>query len=221
MSKHQKIRKSIISVLAAVCGLVLISAGVARAGGPLSEEQILNALTPPAPPNTVHTRALTLTPEPQQDPGQQSFIKGLRSNEMRPRGLTLDERNEVADIARQRPAVDLEIYFDYNSSEIAAKAVPDLMNLGRALTNPGIQGGVFLVGGYTDAKGGQDYNQPLSERRAQSVRQFLIQNFRIAPDSLVATGYGKEHLKIPSEPFAAENRRVQVTNLQSKQEAEK
>src|ERR1700761_3846283 len=219
MSKHQQIRKSIINVLsAAACGLVLVSGGTAKAGGPLSEEQILNALTPPAPP-IAHTRTLSLPP--QQDPGQQSFIKGLRSNEMRPRGLTLDERNEVADIARQRPAVDLEIYFDYNSSEIAAKAVPDLMNLGRALTNPGIQGGVFLVGGYTDAKGGQDYNQPLSERRAQSVRQFLIQNFRIAPDSLVATGYGKDHLKNQADPFAAENRRVQVTNLQSKQEAEK
>jgi outer membrane protein OmpA-like peptidoglycan-associated protein len=219
MSKHQQIRKSIINVLsAAACGLVLVGGGVAKAGGPLSEEQILNALTPPPPSSSaLHTRTLTLTPE--QDPGQQSFIKGLRSSEMRPRGLTLDERNEVADIARQRPAVDLEIYFDYNSSEISAKAVPDLMNLGRALTNPEIQGGVFLVGGYTDAKGGQDYNQPLSERRAQSVRQFLIQNFRIAPDSLVATGYGKDHLKIPSEPFAAENRRVQVTNLQSKQEA--
>lgn len=217
MSKHQQIRKSIINVLsAAACGLVLVGGGVAKAGGPLSEEQILNALTPPPPSSSgLHTRTLTLTPE--QDPSQQSFIKGLRSN--RPRSLSLDERNQVADIARQRPAVDLEIYFDYNSSEISAKAVPDLMNLGRALTNPEIQGGVFLVGGYTDAKGGQDYNQPLSERRAQSVRQFLIQNFRIAPDSLVAAGYGKEHLKIPSEPFAAENRRVQVTNLQSKQEA--
>src|ERR1700761_3704164 len=217
MSKHQQIRKSIINVLsAAACGLVLVSGGTAKAGGPLSEEQILNALTPPAPP-IAHTRALSLQPAP--DPDRQNFIKGLRSSGTR--SLSLQEGDHVADIAGQRPAVDLEIYFDYNSSEIAAKAVPDLMNLGRALTNPNIQGGVFLVGGYTDAKGGQDYNQPLFERRAQSVRQFLIQNFRIAPDSLVATGYGKDHLKNQADPFAAENRRVQVTNLQSKQEAEK
>jgi outer membrane protein OmpA-like peptidoglycan-associated protein len=220
MSKHQQIMKSLIrSLSAAACGLLLIAGGPVKAGGPLSEEQILNALTPQAP--VAHTRALTLTPEPQQDPAQQNFIKGLRSNAMRPRSLTLDERNQVADIAQQRPAVDLEIYFDYNSSEIASKAVPDLMNLGRALTNPSLQGGVFLVGGYTDAKGGTEYNQQLSERRAQSVRQFLIQNFRIPPDDLVAAGYGKDRLKNTSDPFAAENRRVQVTNLQSKQEAEK
>jgi outer membrane protein OmpA-like peptidoglycan-associated protein len=219
MLKHQQIMKSFVrSLLAAACGLVLVAGGPAKAGGPLSEEQILNALTPPPPPIT-HSRSLISRPK--EDPEQQNFIKGLRSSAMRPRSLTLDERNEVADIAQQRPAVDLEIYFDYNSSEIAAKAVPDLMNLGRALTNPSLQGGVFLVGGYTDAKGSAEYNQQLSERRAQSVRQFLIQNFRIPPDDLVAAGYGKDRLKNPAEPFAAENRRVQVTNLQSKQEAEK
>src|ERR1700743_1882141 len=195
MSKHQQIMKSIFTLFAAAaCGLVLVATGPAKAGGPLTEEQILNALTP-APPPVSHTRTLTLTPEREQNSDQQNFIKGLRSNAMRPRSLTMDERDKVADIADQRPAVDLEIYFDYNSAEISSKAVPDLMNLGRALTNPSLQGGVFLVGGHTDAKGGSEYNQQLSERRAQSVRQFLIENFRIGPDDLVAAGYGQDTLK--------------------------
>ncbi len=194
--------------------MLLVDCGSAAAAERASESQILNALTP----RSGLTRNLSAA-QTRQNTQQQSFINGLRSHKTR--SLTLDERNEVAAIAKERPSIDLEIYFDYNSAEIASKAVPDLMNLGRALTNPSLQGGVFLLSGHTDAKGGQEYNQQLSERRAQSVRAFLSQNFSIADDSLVSTGYGKERLKNPANPFAAENRRVQVTNLQTKQEAAK
>jgi outer membrane protein OmpA-like peptidoglycan-associated protein len=202
------------ALIVVASGVVLLAGyGFATAAERPSESQILNALTPRAGA----TRNLSGTPTP-QNAQQQSFISGLRTSS-KTRSLTLDERQEVAAIAKDRPSIDLEIYFDYNSAEIASKAVPDLMNLGRALTNQRLQGGVFLLSGHTDAKGGQEYNLRLSERRAQAVRNFLAQNFSIANDSLVATGYGKEQLKNQADPFAAENRRVQVTNLQSKQEA--
>ena len=197
--------------LTMACGMALLAAcGLAQAAEPVSESQILHALTPKSV-----TRNLSGTPAP-QNTEHQAFINGLRA---KTRSLSAEERTEVATIAKERPSIDLEIYFDYNSSEIASKAVPDLMSLGRALTNPALQGGVFLLSGHTDAKGGQEYNQQLSERRAQSVKAFLMQNFQIPSGNLVATGYGKEQLKNPANPFAAENRRVQVTNLQTKQEA--
>jgi outer membrane protein OmpA-like peptidoglycan-associated protein len=141
----------------------------------------------------------------------------LRSSKTR--SLTGDERNELAAVAKERPSIDLEINFDYNSAEITSRAVADLVNLGRALTNSEIQGGVFLVGGHTDAKGGEEYNQRLSERRAQAVKDFLIRRFRIADDTLVTVGYGEEQLKNTADPYSGENRRVQITNLETKQEA--
>ena len=193
------------------CGAVLFAASGAAIGAePVSESKILRALTPK---NLTRNLSGTRTPE---EIKRQSFINNLRSKS---RSLSVDERTEVATIAKERPSIDLEIYFDYNSAEIAKKAVPDLMNLGRALTNSALQGGVFLLSGHTDAKGGPDYNQGLSERRAQSVKTFLMENFRIPGENLVSAGYGKEQLKNQANPFAAENRRVQVTNLQTKQEA--
>ena len=215
MSTYQPTKIGIMRTLMVVAsGVVLLAGyGLAAAAERASESQILNALTPRAGA----TRNLSGTPTP-QNAKQQSFINGLRTSG-KTRSLTLDERQEVAAIAKDRPSIDLEIYFDYNSAEIASRAIPDLMNLGRALTNQRLQGGVFLLSGHTDAKGGQEYNLRLSERRAQAVRDFLAQNFSITNDSLVATGYGKEQLKNQANPFAAENRRVQVTNLQSKQEA--
>jgi outer membrane protein OmpA-like peptidoglycan-associated protein len=215
MSTYQPTKNGIMRALMVVAsGVVLLAGpGLAEAAERASESQILNALTPRAGA----TRNLSATPTP-QNVRQQSFINSLRSPG-KTRSLTSDERQEVATIAKDRPSIDLEIYFDYNSADIASRAVPDLMNLGRALTDPRLQGGVFLLSGHTDAKGGQEYNLRLSERRAQAVRDFLAQKFSIPNDNLVATGYGKEQLKNQANPFAAENRRVQVTNLQSKQEA--
>ena len=202
--------RRLISCMAA-CGMALFTVcGPASAAEAVTEGQILRALTPKS-----LTRNLSGTKTPQEIQ-RQTFINSVRG---KTRSLSIDERAEVATIARERPSIDLEIYFDYNSAEIANKAVPDLMNLGRALTNPALQGGTFLLSGHTDAKGGPDYNQGLSERRAQSVKAFLMQNFRMSGDSLVSAGYGKERLKNQANPFAPENRRVQITNLQTKQEA--
>lgn len=171
---------------------------------------ILEALKP-----TPKTRGLTTTPKQIQD---QQFLQTIRG---KTRALTLDERTKVADIAKDRQKIDLEVYFDYNSAEIVQRAIPDLMELGKALSNPDLRGGTFLLGGHTDAKGGEEYNQKLSERRAAAVKKFLLDKFQLPEDTLVTAGYGKEQLKKPDAPFAAENRRVQIVNLEVKQSAAK
>jgi outer membrane protein OmpA-like peptidoglycan-associated protein len=213
MSKYQHPKNGLMRTLMVVAGgfLLFAGCGFAAAAERASESQILNALKPPP-----IARSLTGTPAP-KDIKRQTLIKSLRSSKTR--SLTGDERNELAAVAKERPSIDLEINFDYNSAEITSRAVADLVNLGRALTNSEIQGGVFLVGGHTDAKGGDEYNQRLSERRAQAVKDFLIRRFRIADDTLVTVGYGEEQLKNTADPYAGENRRVQITNLETKQEA--
>ena len=60
------------------------------------------------------------------------------------------------------------------------------------------------------------YNQGLSERRADAVKRFLLEKYGIEAGSLVTVGYGKTQLKNPSDPLAADNRRVQVINTSDK-----
>ena len=84
--------------------------------------------------------------------------------------------------------------------------------LGNTLSKDQFKGTVFFINGYTDAKGSPEYNQDLSQRRADSVRRVLIERYRLAPDTLVTAGFGKENLKNPGNPFADENRRVQIVN---------
>ena len=79
-------------------------------------------------------------------------------------------------IAKQKPSIDLEINFEYNSATISS--VAQVTALGQALTSPDLKGSTFVLAGHTDAKGADSYNLGLSERRADAVKRFLTQKFR-------------------------------------------
>jgi outer membrane protein OmpA-like peptidoglycan-associated protein len=189
----------------------------ARAGD-VTEDQIVNALTPSKKPLT---RGLSVgggeAVKP-ADPAQAKFVTSLKG---RTRGLSFNEREELATIAQDKPNIDLEITFDYNSADISSKSLTAVQTLGRALTNPDLKGSTFVVAGHTDAAGGETYNQELSERRADAIKKYLIDNYHISSADLVTVGYGKSKLKDPSQPMAEANRRVQVVNMENKTTASK
>ncbi len=205
---------SVVAIGAAFC----VAAGLARAGDDVTEDQIVRALAPAKKPLT---RSLSVGP--QADPAavaaEGKFVQTIRNRTTR--SLSAGEREEIATIAKDKPNIDLEINFDYNSADISAKSLPSVQALARALTNPDLKGSTFLVAGYTDAAGGEAYNQDLSERRANSIKHFLVDKFGIAGTDLVTVGYGKTMLKDPSQPMAEANRRVQVVNMTNKATASK
>lgn len=213
MTRWQTFASAVASLILA-SGITLCLSGSSLAQQRPTEQDIVNALRPP--PEPLKTRGLTTSSTPRYT-GDQRVLAKIRTSKTRQ--LTATERAEVADIAKSKPSIDLEVYFDYNSSEISASADPDLRTLGKALTNPELRGSVFLIAGHTDAKGGTDFNQKLSERRAASVKKFLQENYDIPDDSLVTAGYGREQLKNSSDPYASENRRVQIVNLEKKEAA--
>ena len=142
-----------------------------------------------------------------------SFVNTLKRKKTRQ--ITVQERTEVAKFVKENelPGVDLEVYFDYNSAAITQAATPKLATLGQALSDARLKGKTFMIAGHTDARGSDSYNQSLSERRADAVKQHLSTTFKIELTSLVAIGYGEEQLKSPGAPEADENRRVQVVTL--------
>lgn len=81
------------------------------------------------------------------------------------------------------------IYYDFNQSFIREDAGKELDKLAQLLTdNPEI---TIELGSHTDSIDDQDYNRLLSQRRAESAVKYLIQR-GIAPDRLVAKGYGED-----------------------------
>jgi len=142
---------------------------------------------------------------------EQEFIEEMRRRSTR--SFTEEDRARTWEIARRKPNIDLEINFDLDSAVINARAKPLAVELGRALVDPQLRGVVCMVGGHTDGRGSDAYNLDLSQRRAETIKAFLVETFRISVANLIAVGYGKERLKNPGNPFADENRRVQVVNM--------
>jgi outer membrane protein OmpA-like peptidoglycan-associated protein len=195
--------------IALACALALLcGANVARAEDQPSEAQILDALKARGPARGAHEPAAAR----EHDSEAQQFLATLRRKN--PRTITVDDRRRVAEIVSEKPSIDLEVTFEYDSAGIGPKAVPILVTLGRALGNPELKGATFVIAGHTDAAGSDGYNQSLSERRAEAVKIFLTQQFKLPPDHLLAIGFGRSQLKNAADPRAAENRRVQIVNTE-------
>ena len=104
------------------------------------------------------------------------------------------------------------IYFDSGSANIKAESFPILDVIAETLlANEGVN--VRIVG-HTDSDGSTSYNQGLSERRAQSVYQYLV-NKGVPASRLSTAGYGEERPAVPNTSSAnkAQNRRIEFEIL--------
>ncbi|HSP13731.1 MAG TPA: OmpA family protein [Thermoanaerobaculia bacterium] len=98
----------------------------------------------------------------------------------------LNAQETATEISVQLPA---DVLFDFDKADIrpdAAQALTHLATLIRA--NPG---GRTRLEGHTDSAGNDQYNQRLSERRAESVKQWLISQQQIDGSKLITKGWGK------------------------------
>jgi len=109
-------------------------------------------------------------------------------------------------------AVALSVYFATNSDQISPKYYTELNKLGEALTQVS---STVEIAGYTDSLGADQLNQLLSQRRAQSVKQYLEQHFSLPAERLVAKGYGKSRPRATNDTESGrrQNRRIEVALL--------
>jgi outer membrane protein OmpA-like peptidoglycan-associated protein len=195
-----------------ICAAFSMTAGVAFAGDNVSSDQIIRALQPKPV-----TRGLSIG-APQVDPAvkakEVNFVQSIRNRKTR--SMSMGEREEIAEIAATKPKIDLEIHFDFNSADISKESMPSVQALGDALSDPQLRGSTFVVAGHTDGVGGEAFNQDLSERRADTIKHYLVDHYHISSGDLVTVGYGKTKLKDAADPTDGINRRVQVVNMDTK-----
>ena len=105
--------------------------------------------------------------------------------------------------------VSMMVHFATDSAEINPADMPLLDRIAAAII---ADGGSFEVGGHADARASVEYNQGLSERRASSVRQYLIDH-GVDPDKLTAVGYSELRpiASNDTDDGMAMNRRVEIT----------
>jgi outer membrane protein OmpA-like peptidoglycan-associated protein len=88
--------------------------------------------------------------------------------------------------------------FGYDSADLQPSAISQLQKLGTLIKrNPKA---TFSVEGYTDSLGSPDYNLELSQRRADSVKQYLVDVMGINPVQVETKGYGASKFLIAPRP---------------------
>ncbi len=102
-----------------------------------------------------------------------------------------------------------DVLFAFNKAELSTQAAPRLDKLANFLKQ--FPDRKLLIEGYTDSVGGDSYNQELSDRRAQAVRDALVQR-GVETRRITARGYGKAYpvADNASPEGRAMNRRVEI-----------
>ena len=114
-----------------------------------------------------------------------------------------------------RTAVTLNVLFESNSDAIPPSAHADLDKLGTLLSWPQYTDYRIQLEGHTDSLGSARTNQMLSEKRVQSIKAYLVQNFHLDPERVRAVGYGESRPIVSNDTpeGRSQNRRVEVVNL--------
>jgi len=111
---------------------------------------------------------------------------------------------------RDAPKVGADVRFDFNSDRIRPEYYPLLNEFVKALQG-GLTGVELVIAGHTDSQGSASYNSNLSRRRAQSIVNYLVRQ-GVAPNQLIAKGFGEDHPIADNNTAAgrSQNRRVEV-----------
>jgi len=116
--------------------------------------------------------------------------------------------SEAASIRREQDVLRAtfkgEAFFDLNSTALKPGGYAELERVAQVLNK--YPQTTIEIGGHTDTTGTAEYNQRLSVKRADSVRDALIQN-GVAPERMETVGYGESR---PISSDHAMNRRVEI-----------
>jgi outer membrane protein OmpA-like peptidoglycan-associated protein len=137
---------------------------------------------------------------------------GLKAND----GCPPDKKKAV--LGETVIQVKAEIRFETESADLKGPSSDILDQVGLVLrTNDQIE--KLEIQGHADARGTDEFNQKLSERRAESVKRYLVEEAGVSADRLVAKGYGEKLPAAPNETAEdqARNRRVAFKILEERE----
>ena len=192
---------SLVTMITAIifCGAINLLSGaqaneVKQLGAKPDEDQLIQSLLPPDSPN-----------------GQARGLQVLSGKSLEGKGTTHPSSGGTE--ASRAPAVALDVQFARGSAELTDTARDTIERIGKALTSSQLSGYRFLVEGHTDSTGGPEINLPLSQRRAEAVKAYLVSHDGVQAVRLETEGKGSAEPIDPEHPESGINRRVQIINL--------
>lgn len=176
-------------------------------GQVLDDGQIIEKLS------KVKTRSLAPPKRPTSE--QLEILRVLQSRGLSYTAETRQDINTAYELVEkyEYPRLSFAIEFAYGSAEINEQSKAQLVNLSKALKSDTFRDANFVLAGHTDAKGDDEFNLDLSRKRSKAVLMFLSRNMNVPTNTLSSVGLGETKLKNKENPFAKENRRVEIINV--------
>lgn len=170
------------------------------------DEAAGDAATPQGRPRVSATRGFSLgTPPGTRRPARRP---GTTSQRLGAQGVT--PRRPAAAASGQR--VNLRLAFETGSARLTQAATEQARVFGRALLLPQLADMRFRIEGHTDAVGSRARNIELSQRRAQSVADFLVA-MGVPRGRLEVRGFGPDRPLSGTSGASAQNRRVEAVRV--------
>jgi outer membrane protein OmpA-like peptidoglycan-associated protein len=165
---------------------------------------------PPAPDDL----ADVMFPEA-SDASRKPKLRGIRFTSPEPIQAAPEPAPQTAAQENRPPqreggaAVGFNILFSLGSAELLPTTLPYIDSMGEMLNLERTAGKRIIIAGHADASGSPEYNRVLSEARARSVRDYLVNQFGIDAGRLEIVGYGASQPLPGTDPFDGINRRVE------------
>jgi outer membrane protein OmpA-like peptidoglycan-associated protein len=118
--------------------------------------------------------------------------------------------NQVANLDNYRPVAETSVKFGFNKDNLTGQAKEALDQLAGSISST--KGYIIALEGSTDSVGSADYNYQLSQRRADSVIQYLVSKYNVPAHKIYVIGLGKDKPveSNNTKQGRADNRRVDV-----------
>jgi len=114
-------------------------------------------------------------------------------------------------LALQGVAVDIQ--FDTDTPIVRPESYETLGRIADAMVHAKLLPYGFLIVGHIEANGKRENNAVLSQRRADAVRDVLVNTFKISSKRLQSLGLGEEQLLDAAHPMAPVNQQIQILTV--------
>ncbi len=123
------------------------------------------------------------------------------------------KRPPIAPELLNLPTFNLDIHFDTDTPVVRPDSYQTLGRLADALVNASLLPYSFLIVGHSDATGRREANVLLSQRRADAIRDVLVNTFKMSSKRFQSLGLGEEQFIDQAHPTSPANLQIQILTV--------
>jgi len=123
------------------------------------------------------------------------------------------KRPPIAPDLASLPTFNVDIQFDPDTPVVRPESYETVGRIADAMVQSTMLPYSFLIVGHIESNGKRESNVILSQRRADSIREILVNTFKISTKRLQTIGLGEEQLLDPARPTAPVNQQIQIMTI--------